>query len=284
MDRPDLVVAPVKSRRVPGVRLDGSREEVVRLLLSRTWDVAIVNARAFADKGDADVELLHQFRVALRRCRVFERELGAPLGQELRQTLRSPMRELFRASDALRNLHALKTSDDPILIEIREAVPGDAIEAMHRAARDGLEEASRADSFVVLGETMRALSFARTRERPRDFGRFLSRRIERRLARTRELARDVHPSSPDEAFHRLRRSAKALRYLNDVVLLRGEERAKRMRRETTALQDALGALQDFVVADSLARRLGVEIEGAPSARHERRRGALEAARRFVRKT
>jgi CHAD domain-containing protein len=282
MDRPDLVAAPVKSRRVPGVPLDGPREEVVRLLLARTWDASMVNVRAFMERGDPGY--LHLFRVALRRCRVYERDLAAPLGPDVRAALTSPMRQLFRASNALRDLHALQSSDDPVSVEIREAASVDALAAMHRAARTSFEDALRAEKCFLLGETMRALPFANAREKPRDFGRFLSRRVERRLERTRELGGGICASSPDAAFHRVRRSAKALRYLNDVLRLRGEKRAERVQAETTRLQEALGAYQDFIVAESLARSLGVEIPGAPAARLERRQRAVDVIHRFIRRS
>src|SRR5690606_16815750 len=104
--------------------------------------------------------------------------LGAPLTAEERAALREPMRALFRASGALRDLHALRTSEDPVLAAIREAASGHALIAVEQRARSTFEEAFVSDATDRLGETLRRLPFASgSDERP--FGAFLDRRIER---------------------------------------------------------------------------------------------------------
>jgi CHAD domain-containing protein len=282
-DRLDLPRSPLRSRVVPGLVLDGAREDVTRHLLARTWDVAVIDARGWLEREDADVELLHQFRVALRRCRVYERELGGMLPRDLRDALRGPMRSLFRASGPLRDLHALRTTDDPVLVAIREAAEPRAVVAAEASARAAFEAAYRAEWAVELGETLRLLPFETVSGDQRTFREHLERRISRRLERTRDAASELREESPAAAFHRLRRSAKTLRYLNDVRLASGDQRGSRVRKETARLQAALGAFQDFVVAEALAPSLGLEVEGAHEARRERRLRALDAARRFARK-
>lgn len=281
--RADLPSAPIKSRVVPGLSLDGRRDEVVRRVLARTWDVAVVNGRAWLERApEADPEYLHQFRVALRRCRVVERELGACLGASLRGELRSSMRWLFKASGPLRDLHALSTSRDPILIAIRESSPEAGVSRMEGRARSELVRAFRSERAERLSETLRLLPLLPDRGGGGGaFAPYLERRFERRRARVLATAGSLGAESPDEELHRLRRRVKSLRYLNDLRRANGVKGGRKAKKAASELQEALGSYQDFVVAGGLASALGLTIDHIEREREARRERALCAAHRFA---
>ncbi|BFV55499.1 hypothetical protein KCMC57_up06030 [Kitasatospora sp. CMC57] len=79
--------------------------------------------------------------------------------------------------------------------------------------------------------------------------RKLARRAERRVARRLHAARGLTGAARDTALHRARKAAKRARYLGETAGAAG------LTRRMTAVQDALGAHQDAVVARQVLREL-----------------------------
>jgi len=65
-----------------------------------------------------------------------------------------------------------------------------------------------------------------------------------------------HGPDRDAALHEARKAGKQLRYMTDVVAPVVGKPARRLRRQTTKLQDLLGDYQDAVMARPVLRQLG----------------------------
>jgi CHAD domain-containing protein len=84
--------------------------------------------------------------------------------------------------------------------------------------------------------------------------------VGRMYRKTRKAARAARRMAPgpdqDVALHRVRRRAKRLRYLVEVVEPVVGKRARRLRRRIKDLQDLLGDQHDLVVLRPVLRELG----------------------------
>jgi CHAD domain-containing protein len=235
--------------------------------------------------ADADVEYLHQMRVALRRLRTaFEvfadavpQSVAAPLLEELRWLTRA----LGRARDwdvfiagALRPALAQR-SRQPGLRALRAAsedLSADAKSAAHRAL-----ESRR---YYALMRALRALGYGDTPLAPRPAGavRSLPMRnaaavIGAMYARAGRRGRKLERLDPGD-LHRLRKAVRRLRYgLLFLAPLLPEARVQPLAASVESLQETLGGINDCAVAGKLIEQ----------ARAGARGSRLRKARKLLRK-
>jgi triphosphatase len=213
-------------------------------------------------------EPVHQARVALRRLRsvirLFQPALDCPELTEADSALRDLARLLGPARDwdvflgTTAPAVARAFADEPALNRLRAAA-----QRRRQDAYAALAAWLRGPEPARLGVELACLLVAQPWERTaaggaeahslRAYAAHALRRRARRLKRTDADLSDV----PIEALHALRLHAKRLRYACEVFapLFPGRH-AARMIRRLSALQEALGHLNDGAVAGALMAELG----------------------------
>ncbi len=215
-------------------------------------------------QGEANVEAVHDMRVACRRLRVsledFSALLPARFGGvdvELKWLFGSlgAARDLDVQIERLRNLSA-ETHAKHVLINLFKAERAKAYESLARQLAterfhlllNALREVSALD-LLELGPAANA--------RTKDFSRhFLKVRMKRAKKRAKKLK--GHPRFED--VHAFRKTAKRLRYSIESVESSLGDRAGKMLKRLKKLQDEVGAYVDAHVASDYLRSL---IAGQP---------------------
>jgi len=263
-------------------RVDNLRESthrVVRLVaLGHLADAAAARDRLAAD---ADSEALHDFRVALRRLRSWERAFRPYTRDDLPGKLRRRLRDLARDTGASRDL------------EVHLAWLADQRTSMRRRERAGLRwllaslEQRKADADVRLardvdarfGKLRRKLERALVSYReelqlgdggraapPAPFAEALAPRVRDAARELQDHLSRVHSPADERQAHEARIAAKRTRYLVEPVSKLVPEAAELVER-LKSLQDVLGDLHDAQVfgaeIDALAADAGVSTRRAP---------------------
>ncbi len=240
-------------------------------------------------------EYLHDFRVAVRRTRTGLRQLKRVYpGAEARRSA-DGFRWVSETTSTARDLEVFLASVDPY----RLAVGSPTIDAL-ASLWEFLRESERAER----GRCTAALESERYRSLISEWSEFLDRpaaddgipdnagrpirevavdRISRAYARLVRRGSDVEPSSPADAFHRLRLDCKKLRYLLEFFCSLFEQNESGLViASLRRMQNSLGSINDLrVQAVWIERAPGspTEAGGVLSAfLHERQR---EERSRFV---
>jgi CHAD domain-containing protein len=217
-------------------------------------------------RSGADIEDLHQMRVAVRRMRATLTAARPLLDARWADGLRAELGWLGRGLGPVRDL-------DVLLLRLRGEIAG--LPARERSAGGVLVEALEAERVEARAAMLAVLDAGRYTallERLADAVRLPlptpsateSRPDLLDLPRTelRKLHRDVQRAGedpPDEVLHELRIRVKRVRYTGELVrpALRGEaaRRVKRLLTATGVLQEVLGDHQDACVAEQRVREL-----------------------------
>jgi CHAD domain-containing protein len=224
----------------------------------------------------ADIEDLHQMRVAVRRMRATLKAARPLLNPVWADDLRAELGWLGGALGPVRDL-------DVLLLRLRleiaslpagEALAGevllDSLERERVTARAAMLEALTAPRYFALlerlADTVRApLPTPYPSEAPQPALVDLVRAEARKLRRAVERAGE---DPPDEVLHALRIRGKRVRYTGELVApsLRGTPAGKGVKRllsATTALQEVLGDHQDACVAEQRIRGLLAGLDATP---------------------
>jgi triphosphatase len=237
-------------------------------------------------------ESIHQMRVGVRRLRsamaLFSKwiEVPAPLRVDLKglAILLGPARDAdVLASDTLACI-VTACPNEPSLQALVQAASADA-----DAKRRQVAQVLHSDRYAVLIGSLRTwLSDLRLKEMPKGkMRRVLAERLDFHADRilVRCHRRLIERGAGLDRFtveerHQLRIAAKKLRYAVEFFQsLHAARRSKRYLRALTALQGALGELNDAAVADQLLRELG-ERQRALAAGAAFARGFLCAAAKW----
>lgn len=216
----------------------------------------------------SDAESVHQMRVGTRRLRSALRMFAkwAPLPVVLQGELEWLASELGVARDA-------DVLADITLARIADACPTEAellplMQAVSMIARAKRRRAAAAVGSVRYSQMMLGvlvwLQSSRWRESPDNSTRQalaapIDKRAAKILARLHkkllESGKRLEDGSPEDR-HRVRIAAKKARYATEFFQrLRPAGRVKRYVKHLTALQDAIGSLNDATVADGLLRQV-----------------------------
>lgn len=248
---------------------DGARRAIGQLTL------ALLAAAPVAAEG-TDPEGVHQARVAARRLRsaltLFRPAIGCPAVAALKDRLGALARTLGAARD-------WDVFIAGALAEIVAAFPGEA--ALARLARGA--GAARAAAYASVRAMLEGAEFrllaldlaaavalppwranddgeaAALRDAPLEA--FAAAALDRRYRRLRRAGEDF-AALDIPALHALRIQAKRMRYAGELFGgLYGAKRRRRFQKAVTAVQDALGHLNDTAVASALMASLGRRAPG-----------------------
>jgi CHAD domain-containing protein len=253
-------------------RADAAAAAVLRRLLG------VVRDNLAGALVGADVEYLHQLRIAVRRSRTVQRQFnGVFPGLDL-PGLRADFRWLQRATGDARDLDVYVEDFD----ELRALVPagerGDLeplrLVLAHRqlAARAGLAGALGSPRFEALAadweQLLESLVELPLDDRPtarRSIGSLTGERVVAVYERIMSMGAAIDDSSPAESYHELRKKGKELRYLLELFGARvfPSEAVNPFVRSLKGLQEVLGRHQDREVQTAMVRSLATEVAGLP---------------------
>jgi inorganic triphosphatase YgiF len=236
---------------LPPMRLGDPPSSGARALLTACMASLLLNLSLVAQSPR--VELVHQARVALRRVRAALDLFGPVLGKAEAEGLLARLGELSDHLGAARDLDVfLETGCERIAESVRTTVRAH-VEARRERAYAGLAAELASDAHFLL--MLSLLKIAETGGDPdgdESLRGYLARALDRRFRKLAKASRGLD-SLGEHDRHRVRIRAKKLRYMIEFfedVAPAGPFR--RMRDTLEALQEALGELNDAVVARSFA--------------------------------
>ncbi|GAA5200479.1 CYTH and CHAD domain-containing protein [Rugosimonospora acidiphila] len=226
-----------------------------------------------------DPAAVHDMRVAIRRSRATLRTFGRLLDADGIAPLREELRWLGRALGSVRD-------GDVLARRLAQAADAEPAELMVGPVRAGIRERLAVEAARSRGELGRILDGDRylrildgldalvdgappagvTAKRLRRLAGRALRRADRRMAaadraRPRPTRRVPLPrpatGDPDAVLHEARKAYKRARYAVEMLVPLDGRAARRLARRLTAVQDALGAHQDAIVAGHLLRDYGM---------------------------
>lgn len=232
---------------------------LMRALLQSALEQVLANASELAVTAD-DADVVHQFRVGLRRLRVLLHDL-APLAPAIGPAWAATLAETFAMVGGRREQDALAATIRPLLL----AAAAPATE-WHAPATADVGAVVREPSFQAVLVEMQALAHAGDD----GFAALSAREVRRDVAgRLRDLHRRVTRAgrhfeglSTDEQ-HRVRKKLKRLRYLAEFTFaLWPDQDISPYRRRLAQAQEALGLHHDVAIAAAIFRS---EAAGHPEA-------------------
>jgi CHAD domain-containing protein len=219
-----------------------------------------------------DEDAVHDLRVALRRTRTML-EVGRPVfGRFHADQVRSALRDLQRATGALRDeevllelIGSLRVADPKVSawVQIRQRRERAMRGALIRAVESGEIDRGRRllDALLVFGVDP---------ARDRRLSKFARQAVDRARRRI-ERRRGAHPDDPS-ALHELRIAYKRLRYVVEMFSEALPPHLAALAQRASRLQSLLGLVHDVDVVLVCVRR-------ARSLSHESRRKLLGALTR-----
>lgn len=273
--QPGEYSARMNFQLTPGMRSDAA----ARTLLLRLLETMQANEAGL--KADLDSEFLHDYRVAVRRTRSLLGQIKGVLPQQKLERFRREFSWLGEITSPSRDMdvylldfHTLKNS---LPLPLREDI---------NPFHDFLEKNQKIEHHRLI----RRLASARYRKLTSDWRDYLksplprhsslpnalrpaidvaNKRIWRMVRRVISEGETIHPDSPPEDLHELRKSCKKLRYLMEFFLsLYPQNQIRKLINALKSLQDQLGEYQDLHVqlASLTTIRAQMIAEGVASER------------------
>lgn len=245
------------ARRAPAATAPMPNEE--RGLARQMRIVRELHAQAvFADLLEPSGEkLVHDLRVALRRCRSLAQGLAIVDVSERRlwRSLATAGRALFQGLGALRDAQVMRGWFQLLVIDVDERTR--LVAAIDQAISERVTQARAAIAAfdVVTWDSVAS----RAPQRAQEMGRRRPALLWLALVRWQE-ARSLHVQAmrrrTPEALHQVRIGAKRLRYTLESLL---PERARLVHKAMKKLQEILGEIHDLDVASAYAADLGAPL-------------------------
>jgi CHAD domain-containing protein len=227
--------------------------EAIASVLEHQLDIVVALEEGV--RQDLDPDLLHEFRIAVRRTRSVVRLSRRHLPDKVRYVWDSEWLWLAAVTGPPRDL-------DVLLMEVdhaRATLPSDEkagldeiqeiVSARRRAAQEKLVLALNGDRYGTLKRGWR-YELGELRTASGDAGASNAHElavdlIERATKQLSRCVAAVDADSPAEVIHDVRKRGKQLRYALDLFgRLLPDKRVKTMRKATKDLQDHLGEFQD----------------------------------------
>ncbi len=211
------------------------------------------HGQTFAD------DALHDFRVAVRRLRGWQRAFTPWLGKAASRKMRRQLRAIARATGASRDtavhLAWLKRQRRTMNVRQRSGVDGLIAYLEDRQLSHTVESLTAAHDFHALSERLaRRLKRSGKATRARSaadqqrFGAVAARLVREASRALRQRLSSVHTASDETAAHKARIAAKGLRYLVEPIVRAHDDRRRsdgeRLIGQLKQLQDLLGDLHD----------------------------------------
>jgi CHAD domain-containing protein len=231
---------------------------------------AILEAREAISARDESV--VHPVRVAIRRLRatlrtfaaVYDAETASNFADELRWAgnLLGDVRDLQVLAE--RFAHDDRTSSPATYRAIAEEIERDRAEAWHEVA-DGLAGSRGVALFRAIEQWRGDPPFTRKAERSAERAKKPVAKADARATRRLSRVSDAASADAGERLHDARKAAKRHRYAVELAQPVLGVKAERTIERREALQDALGAHQDAVVALAYLQQLRLDTTNGASA-------------------
>lgn len=268
-------VGPLSARvdvaLAPDQRADAAAASVCRAL------AGVIDANIAGAIADADLEYLHQLRIAVRRTRTVARQLAGVFEPVVLPGFRAELKWLQQATGPARDLDVYvdelgslarllpKESRDD-LEPLRPALERRRLEA--RASMAGALRSRRTvdllSDWEQLLESLVSAPLEDRSDAALTIGELAGRRVRHAYERVVHLGRGLHSSSPAEKYHELRKRAKELRYLLELFgAVLPAEVADELIDPLKSLQDLLGSHQDREVQIQMLHALADEVGRLP---------------------
>lgn len=267
---------------------EGWRSAAVPMAADERADVAVARVlRRLLENQDAnlpgvlaraDVEFLHDYRVAIRRTRSVMREMCVVFVPAELERMRESFRWLQNQTGPTRDLDVYLDE----LEELRSLAPGGRqadlgpleplLRERHRRARTEMEQALVSARARALrhdwGELLERLALAGEDAPPeatRPIAGLAAKRIRKVHRRMVKMGRAIGPGAPAAQYHELRKRGKELRYLLELfgTQLFDPDVVHPMIRALKGLQDVLGRHQDREVQIEMLNEIAQELVSRP---------------------
>lgn len=264
-----------KSAQVPmdaGERADVAVGRVLLRLLQ------IMDANLPGALADADVEFLHDYRVAIRRTRSVLRQMRELFDPSELERVRAEFKWLQDQTSVTRDLDVYVNDFEELSALAPVSVRADLepieplLRERHRRARTAMQAALTGPRAKTLRddwwEILQALVLAehdRRADAAQPIGGLAARRIVKVHHKMVKMGTAIGPDSDPDEYHELRKKGKELRYLLELF---GEPLfdpgvVKPLIKTLKGLQDVLGLHQDREVQIVMLRELGHELVSRP---------------------
>jgi len=227
--------------------------------------IAVARANEAGVIGDLDTEFLHDYRVALRKVRsvlsLFKGVFGTVQTAELKAAFSDLMTPTGRVRDL--DVYLMERADYDALVpdQLRPglSVMFDAFAAEREDAQAALVKHLKSKAYqkkiaALAGEFAHPGGFIRGEAGSLSAEVYARKLVWKRYRKICRIAAHIEDDTADEEVHKLRIACKKFRYLVEFFapLFPGKS-AKRLIKRMKALQDNLGAFNDYSVQqDSLA--------------------------------
>jgi CHAD domain-containing protein len=254
------------------LRSDAAAVAVLRGLL----EVIVANRDGvLAGRGP---EHLHQLRIAVRRSRTVQRQLGRAFPPLELRGFRSEFRWLQLATGEARDLDVEVADFEGLRGLLPDSQRADldplwlVLEhwrlAAHGTTARVLRSRRTADllgDWEMLLETLVEMPLADREQATRPIGELAAHRVRRVYKRLLERGQAISPASPAADLHTLRKTGKELRYLLELFAqpLLSEASLDPVIRPLKDLQNVLGRHQDRHVQVAMLRRVADEVATLP---------------------
>ena len=200
------------------------------------------------DPGADPAVALHEYRKSVRRARALLRLLEGVVGVDAYEQLTTTLREVHRASSALRDRQVVldvMQGAGPRMSDSAEVVAASLGAAMRgQAAPSAAEVAEVIEAgsarFAPLADLLAGAMPPKVRWDAVADG------LARTFRRARRRLHEVERQGDDESLHALRKRAKELNYQVELFAELGG-RARKQRKQLAELCDELGQLADLIV-------------------------------------
>lgn len=230
------------------------------------WD--IVRRHAAACGTQPQPETVHQLRTHLRRIRALADQLRGDLPQPALGQVRGTLRDITLRTGQLRDLDVLVATEEAWVAMLPPGLEPGGREVWQHLRREQQWARELLEGYLA-GDPFRGQCRVLERLLPEIFtdpqGRLdglLADRVRRTWEQVAKDAGSLDADSPPEAWHRLRKRAKRLRYGLEVQPASKDRR--RLLASLRRLQGRLGAFNDTAVQHALLVRLARD-EWSPAA-------------------
>jgi CHAD domain-containing protein len=226
----------------------------------------------------ADIEYLHDFRVAIRRTRSVLREMRGVFAPADLARVRASFKWLQDQTSATRDLDVYLRGFEELQAMAPATMQADLaplqalLSARHRGARAAMEEGLRSDrartlhtEWLDILELLVLEDEAQRPDAPRPIGEVTAGRVRKVHRSMVRMGRAITPHSPPEDYHELRKKGKELRYLLELFAkpLFDDEVVRPMIKSLKGLQDVLGLHQDREVQMEMLREIAQSLVSKP---------------------
>jgi CHAD domain-containing protein len=264
-----------KSAQVPMAAGERADVAVGRVLLRL---LQIMDANLPGALADADVEFLHDYRVAIRRTRSVLRQMRNVFDPSELERIRAEFKWLQDQTSVTRDLDVYLHDFEELTALAPVAVRADLepieplLRERHNRARMGMRAAVAGTRAETLRDDwwkiLQALVLADHDPRPgaaQPIDRLAAHRIIKVHRKMVKMGTAITPDSDPDDYHELRKKGKELRYLLELfgAPLFDPDVVKPLIKALKGLQDVLGLHQDREVQIVMLRELGHELVSRP---------------------